>query len=134
MLTFMLDTNTAIFVIKERPLSALNKFNQYASRICISSISVSELYFGVYNSQHVEKNLRQVDDFLSRLTVLDYTPAVSEHYGDIYAALKKQGCLISENDTHIAAHARSQGLILVTDNQAEFSRVDGLRTVNWVVR
>lgn len=59
----MLDTNICIYVIKERPIEALKKFNQYAGRICVSSIVASELYFGAYNSQFVEKNLRQVEDF-----------------------------------------------------------------------
>lgn len=131
MFSFMLDTNTAIYVIKERPLSALTKFNQYAARLCISSISVAELYFGAENSQNVAKNLMMVDDFLSRLSVLDYDALAGSHYGNIYATLKRQGKLIDENDMHIAGHARSLGLILVTNN-SEFERVAGLRLDNWV--
>lgn len=130
--TFMLDTNICIYVIKERPIEAFKKFNQYAGRICVSSIVASELYFGAFNSQHVDKNLRQVEDFLSRLTVLDYTAEFSPHYGEICADLTKQGRLISENDMHIAAHARGLGLILITNNTDEFSRVAGLRVGNWV--
>ena len=132
MFSFMLDTNTAIYVIKERPLSALTKFNQYAARLCISSISVAELYFGAENSQNVAKNLMMVDDFLSRLSVLDYDALAGSHYGNIYATLKRQGKLIDENDMHIAGHARSLGLILVTNNTSEFERVAGLRLDNWV--
>lgn len=132
MFTFMLDTNIAIYVIKERPLSVLKKFNQYSARICVSSITVAELYFGAENSQYVAKNLIQVDDFLSRLTVLDYGVHAASHYGNIYATLSKQGNIMSENDMHIAGHARSLGLILVTNNTKEFQRVDGLRLENWV--
>lgn len=132
MLTFMLDTNIAIYVIKQRPIAALNKFNQYAARICVSSITVAELYFGAENSQNMAKNLVQVDDFLSRLIILDYDSQAASHYGNIYADLTKKGNVISENDMHIAGHARSRGLILVTNNLREFERVEGLRLDNWV--
>ena len=132
MLTFMLDTNIAIHVIKQRPIAALNKFNQYAARICVSSITVAELYFGAENSQNMAKNLVQVDDFLSRLVILDYDSQAASHYGNIYANLTKKGNVISENDMHIAGHARSRGLILVTNNLREFERVEGLRLDNWV--
>ena len=132
MLTFMLDTNIAIHVIKQRPIAALNKFNQYAARICVSSITVAELYFGAENSQNIAKNLAQVDDFLSRLIILDYDRQAANHYGNIYADLTKKGNVISENDMHIAGHARSRGLILVTNNLREFERVEGLRLDNWV--
>lgn len=132
MLTFMLDTNIAIHVIKQRPIAALNKFNQYAARICVSSITVAELYFGAENSQNMAKNLVQVDDFLSRLVILDYDSQAASHYGNIYADLTKRGNVISENDMHIAGHARSRGLILVTNNLREFERVEGLRLDNWV--
>ena len=132
MLTFMLDTNIAIHVIKQRPIAALNKFNQYAARICVSSITVAELYFGAENSQNMAKNLVQVDDFLSRLVILDYDSQAASHYGNIYADLTKKGNVISENDMHIAGHARSCGLILVTNNLREFERVEGLRLDNWV--
>ena len=132
MLTFMLDTNIAIHVIKQRPIAALNKFNQYAARICVSSITVAELYFGAENSQNMAKNLVQVDDFLSRLVILDYGSQAASHYGNIYADLTKKGNVISENDMHIAGHARSRGLILVTNNLREFERVEGLRLDNWV--
>lgn len=132
MLTFMLDTNIAIHVIKQRPIVALNKFNQYAARICVSSITVAELYFGAENSQNMAKNLAQVDDFLSRLVILDYDSQAASHYGNIYADLTKKGNIISENDMHIAGHARSRGLILVTNNLREFERIEGLRLDNWV--
>ncbi|UYZ67951.1 type II toxin-antitoxin system VapC family toxin [Moraxella bovis] len=133
MFSFMLDTNICIYVIKERPIKALNKFNQYAGRICVSSIVASELYFGAYNSQFMDKNLHQVEDFLSRLTVLDYTAECSPHYGEICADLTKQGKLISENDIHIASHARALGLTLITNNTDEFKRVSGLRIGNWAI-
>lgn len=134
MLNFMLDTNTAIYVIKERPITVLNKFNQYAARLCVSTITVAELYYGAENSQYIDRNLAQVDDFLSRLSILPYDNNAASHYGNIRADLTKKGLLIGENDMHIAGHARSQGLIVVTNNIRDFERIDGLRVVDWVVK
>ena len=126
MLKYMLDTNIVIYVIKRRPLEILSRFNQNAGKMCVSSITVAELYYGA------ERNLAVIEDFLSRLSILDYQPKHAAHFGNIKAELSKQGKLIGENDIHIAAHARSEGLILVSNNLREFERVPALRTENWV--
>lgn len=132
MLKYMLDTNIVIYVIKRRPLEVLEYFNRYASQLCVSSITVAELYYGAEKSQFPERNLWVVEDFLSRLTILSYEPKAAAHFGNIKAVLSKQGKVIGENDVHIAAHCRSEGLVLVTNNLKEFERVDGLRLENWV--
>jgi tRNA(fMet)-specific endonuclease VapC len=132
MLKYMLDTNMVIYVIKRKPLNILDKFNQNTSRMCISSITLAELLHGVEKSSRSEHNLRQVEDFVSRLEVLDYGAKAAAHYGSIRADLEKQGTPIGVNDLHIAGHARSEGLILVTNNMREFKRVDGLCLENWV--
>jgi len=127
----MLDTNVVIYVIKRRPLELLNTFNQHAGQMCISSITLSELLHGVEKSAQPDHNLRQVESFVSRLDVLDYTSKASAHYGDIRRKLEKKGKTIGVNDIHIAGHARSEGLILVTNNLKEFERVEALRLDNW---
>lgn len=132
MLKYMLDTNIVIYIIKQRPPSALAAFNQHASQLCISTITLAELYHGVEKSLHTAKNLNALEDFTSRLEVLTYAANSAAHYGDIRAQLEKSGQTIGVNDLHIAAHARSQGLILVTNNTKEFERVKGLRVENWV--
>lgn len=132
MLKFMLDTNIAIYVIKRKPPEVLATFNLHADQMAISSITLAELLHGVEKSEFVERNLRKVEDFVSRLEVLDYTRGASAHYGDIRADLERKGTIIGVNDLHIAGHARSEGLILVTNNLSEFERVEGLRTVNWI--
>lgn len=76
--------------------------------------------------------MRQVEDFTSRLEILDYTPKAAAHYGDIRAMLEIQGIPIGINDLHIAAHARSEGLVIVTNNMREFTRVEALRVENWI--
>ena len=132
MLKYMLDTNIAIYVIKRRPVAALETFNLHAGQLCISSITVAELMHGVEKSAMPEHNLQQVEDFVSRLCVVDYGNKAAAHYGDIRAVLERKGKTIGVNDLHISGHARSEGLTLVTNNLREFERVDGLRLENWV--
>ncbi|NLV97624.1 MAG: type II toxin-antitoxin system VapC family toxin [Desulfovibrionales bacterium] len=132
MLKYMLDTNIAIYVIKKRPLEVLSTFNRYADMMCVSSITEAELLHGAEKSQRREHNLRQVADFLSRLEILSYSSKAAAHYGDIRAVLERKGQPIGVNDLHIAAHARSEGLVLVSNNLGEFERVDGLRLENWI--
>ncbi len=128
----MLDTNIVIYVIKRRPIEALGVFNAHAGQMCISSITLAELIHGVEKSSMVTKNLRKVEDFVSRLEILPYENTAASHYGDIRADLEKKGTVIGVNDLHIAAHARSEGQILVSNNVREFERVEGLRLENWI--
>lgn len=132
MLKYMLDTNIVIHVIKHRPFEMLETFNQHAGQLCISSITLAELLHGVEKSEFVEKNLKNVENFISRLEVLEYGNKAASHYGDIRADLERKGTTIGVNDLHIAGHARSEGLIIVTNNVREFERVSGLRFENWV--
>ena len=132
MLKYMLDTNIAIYVTKRRPPEALATFNQHAGQLCISSITLAELIHGAEKSAKPDHNLRQVEDFTSHLTVLEYGNKAAAHYGDIRAALERKGTPIGVNDLHISGHARSEGLTLVTNNLKEFERVEALRLENWV--
>jgi tRNA(fMet)-specific endonuclease VapC len=131
MLKYMLDTNIAIYVIKRRPIELLAVFNSHAGQMCISSISMAELLHGVEKSSKPDHNLRQVEDFASRLEVLEYGSKAAAHYGEIRADLERKGSVIGINDLHIAGHARSEGLTLVSNNLREFERVEGLRLMNW---
>ncbi len=132
MLKYLLDTNIVIYVIKRKPVSALETFNRHSGQLAISSITLAELIHGAEKSEQTEKNLRLVEDFTSRLVVLDYDTKAAAHYGNIRAELEQAGKMIGVNDLHIAGHARSEGLILVTNNLREFERVTGLRMENWV--
>ncbi|MDO9042386.1 MAG: tRNA(fMet)-specific endonuclease VapC [Desulfocapsaceae bacterium] len=132
MLKYMLDTNIVIYLIKRRPIELLDVFNQHAGQMCISSITLAELLHGVEKSSMPDHNLLQVEDFISRLEVLSYGNKAASHYGDIRADLERKGTPIGVNDLHIAGHARSEGLTLVSNNVREFERVDALRLVNWL--
>lgn len=131
MLKYMLDTNIVIFVIKRRPVELLDIFNKHADQMCISSITLAELMHGVEKSAIPDRNLKNVEDFISHLDVLHYDNEAAMHYGDIRSDLEKKGIVIGVNDLHIAGHARSKGLILVSNNTKEFERVEGLRLTDW---
>ena len=132
MIKYLLDTNIVIYVIKRRPVEVLGVFNENAGRMAISAITLSELFHGAEKSAKVAQNLAVVEEFASLLEVLPYTAKASQHYGAVRAALEKAGLPIGVNDLHIAAHARSEGLTLVTNNLSEFERVPGLLAENWV--
>jgi len=132
MLKYLLDTNIVIYVIKRRPIEVMGIFNENAGRMAISAITLSELFYGAEKSAKVAQNLAVVEEFASLLEVLPYTAKASQHYGAIRSALEKSGQTIGVNDLHIAAHARSEGLTLVTNNLGEFERVPGLMAENWV--
>jgi tRNA(fMet)-specific endonuclease VapC len=132
MLKYLLDTNIVIYVLKRRPKEVLDIFNANASRMAISSITLSELMYGAEKSLSTDKNLEAVEEFVSHLEVLPYDAKASQHYGQIKAALEKKGQIIGENDIHIAAHAISHGLILVSNNVRELKRVPNLALENWV--
>ena len=132
MLRFLLDTNIVIYVLKRRPVEVLSTFNANASRMAISSITLAELLHGAEKSTRVSENLSVIEDFCSRLEVLPYGAKAAQHYGAIRASLEKMGQPIGVNDLHIAGHARSEGLVLVTNNVSEFMRVPGLQVENWV--
>jgi tRNA(fMet)-specific endonuclease VapC len=130
----MLDTNIVIYILKRRPLEILSTFNANANRMAISSITLAELTHGAEKSDRVTENLEVIDNFCSRLEVLPYGEKAAQHYGAIRAGLEKLGQPIGVNDIHIAGHARSEGLALVTNNVSEFERVPGLELENWITR
>jgi tRNA(fMet)-specific endonuclease VapC len=132
MLKYLLDTNIVMYVIKRRPIEVLGLFNENAGRMAMSAITLSELYHGAEKSAKVSQNLEVIEEFSSLLEVLPYTGKASAHYGSIRSALEKAGQPIGVNDLHIAAHARSEGLVVVTNNVSEFARVPGLMVENWV--
>ena len=129
----MLDTNICIYIMKHKPLSVIKKFKQYdIGDISLSSITVSELYYGACKSQYIEKNLLALEHFLQPFNIVEYDLKASIEYGQIRATLEKQGNVIGGLDMQVAAHARSLDMTLVTNNTKEFIRVDDLVLDNWV--
>ncbi len=129
---YMLDTNICIYLINNKPKKILSRFKkEEVGNIAISSITLSELKFGAYNSSNALKNLDAIAKFTTPLEVLPYSEFETDIYGKIRASLKKLGKLIGPNDTLIAAHAISVNCILVTNNINEFKNVNGLKLENW---
>jgi len=129
---YMLDTNICIYLINNKSKKILSRFKKEdLGDIVISSITLSELKFGAYNSSNVQKNLDAIAKFTTPLEVLPYSESDTDTYGKIRASLKKLGKLIGPNDTLIAAHAMSMSCILITNNLSEFKNVNGLKLENW---
>jgi tRNA(fMet)-specific endonuclease VapC len=127
----MLDTNICIFTIKRKPENVHQAFNRHYGQLCISTITLMELIYGAEKSSAPERNLAVIEGFAGRLDVLSYDMNAASHTGMIRAELAKAGTPIGPYDQMIAGHARSQGLIVVTNNLREFKRVQGLRLEDW---
>ena len=131
MIRYMLDTNIIIYTIKNKPAIVKQKFDRAIDQLCVSTISVTELIFGAEKSAKPRENLAVVEGLINRLQVLDFDIDAANHAGLIRSDLHKVGLPIGPYDSLIAGHARSQGLVLVSNNLSEFNRVDGLRLENW---
>ena len=131
MLKYMLDTNIVIYTMKIRPNSVRERFKKHHGRMCISSITLMELVYGAERSSNPDRNLTSLEGFVARMDVLPLDDSAAEHAGQIRAELARLGMPIGPYGSLIAGHARSMGLVLVTNNEKEFSRVSGLRLENW---
>jgi len=130
-LKYMLDTNIAIYTVKNRPGRVRQAFRRHAGEMCLSAVSLGELVYGAEKSSRVEHNLAIVEGFAAQLEVTPFDERATVHFGQLRAELAARGKPIGPYDTMIAAHARSLGLVLVTNNLREFRRVPGLRVENW---
>lgn len=129
---FMLDTNTCVELIRKRNDRILRRMKRRRpDDLCVSSVTLSELEYGVAKSANPEKNRLALAEFMTPLNIVPYDDTVAPVYGRVRAAVEKEGTPIGPLDTMIAAHALSLGLIVVTDNEREFRRVPGLTVQNW---
>ena len=129
---FMLDTDLCVRVLRDRPSHIRLRFNEEVDGLAISTITLHELLYGAARSAQSERSRQEVTDLAARLHVLDFDEQAAAHAGDIRADLAGRGCQIGPFDLLIAGHARSRGLVVVTGNLREFSRVDGLRAEDWL--
>ena len=132
---YMLDTNTLVYVLNARPQhqAVLERFNQHdPSTLCLSSITLAELHFGIEKSQVSGATQRKLARALATLDVAAFEHKAASAYGVVRANLESAGTPIGPLDTLIAAHALSLAVTLVTTNTREFDRVPGLRVENWM--
>ena len=132
MLKYMLDTDICIYTIKNRSQAVREMFNQHSGLMCISSVTLMELIYGAEKSSSPSKSLAVVEGFTARLEILNYGSDAAIHTGQVRAELANAGTPVGPYDGMIAAHARSLGMILVTNNTREMIRVPGLRLENWI--
>ena len=130
---YMLDTNICIYVQKNKPSCVLERLREHQDDgLCISVITLAELVHGVEKSIQKNKNMTSLIHLLDLLEVLPFDVHAAYEYGKICATLQKKGTPIGIMDTLIAAHAKSNQLIIVTNNTREFSRISDLMVENWV--
>ncbi|WP_018860407.1 tRNA(fMet)-specific endonuclease VapC [Rhizobium sp. 42MFCr.1] len=131
MLKYMLDTHICTVTVKNRPQQMREAFNRHHGQFCISSIGLMDLIRGAEKPAAPERNLSVVEGFAALLEVLPYDEMAAGHTGQLRAELARGVTPIPPYDQLIADHARSRGLILVTNNRHEFDRVPGLRVEDW---
>lgn len=132
-LRYLLDTNICIYVAKHHPPQVRQRFERHTAReLAMSVVTYGELRFGAERSQQPERALEQLQQLSQLIEVVPLPVHAGLHYGQIRADLQQRGCVIGGNDLWIAAHARAEGWVLVTNNGREFERVPGLQVDNWV--
>ena len=130
---YLLDTNVCIYIIKKKPSQVFEKLGTLQiNDIGISAITLAELEYGISKSTFPEKNKIALIKFLAPLEILPFTEKAAEIYGKIRSYLEKTGSIIGTLDFFIGAHAKSENLVLVTNNVTEFSRIPNLKIENWV--
>lgn len=131
-MTYMLDTNICIYIMKNKPEKVLRRFKEELNNgIGISSITLAELEYGMKHSSNPAQNERALLRFLVPLSVLPFGAGAASEYGAIRTFLQNNGTPIEPLDMLIAAHAKSEGLVMVTNDVREFGRVPGLEIENW---
>ncbi len=130
---YLIDTNICIYIMNNHPPEVFKKFRDTGvEAIGISSITVSELYYGAYKSSKIKQNIKRVEEFLYPFEILPYDENASMEYGKIRSCLEKNGQIIGPLDMLIAAHAISRNLTVITNNTKEFKRIKSLQVENWV--
>jgi len=131
----MLDTNIISYIIKNRDLSLVDTFEKVSKQhtLAVSSITVSELYYGVKKKESRKLEVA-VNEFLLPLERVPFDENAALCYGEIRVALELQGEIIGANDLFIAAHAQSLEAVLVTNNTREFNRVKNLQVEDWTLK
>ena len=132
-MNYLLDTNTCIYIINKKPPSAVKRIRtKRPEEVAVSTITIAELEYGVARSKFPERNRVALMEFLLPFTILEFDQNAATYYGIIRSSLDSLGKPIGAMDTLLAAQARSRDLILVTNNEKEFRRVEGLHIENWV--
>ena len=130
---YMLDTNILIKAIRQKDHPVREKLLEFVDGgLCISTITYTELLYGVYRSVNPQKNLMSLNALLSWITILPFDATAAASAGEIMAFLAGRGTPIGDRDILIAGHAKSLGITLVTHNVREFERIPELMIEDWL--
>lgn len=129
---YLFDTNICIYLIKNKPINVLKRFSKITpGSIAVSNITVAEMYYGIAKSSKQNQNTIALEEFLLPLIIIDFDKNDARIYGKIRHELEKKGKIIGAMDLLIGAQALSRNLILVTNNEKEFNRIEELKIENW---
>ena len=129
---YLLDTNACVAYLTARSPNVVTRLHATApDNVVLCSVVKAELLYGARKSARVQENLERLAAFFVPFPSLPFEDVAAEQYGELRAALEKQGRPIGPNDLIIAAIALAHGLTLVTSNHAEFGRVPGLSVEDW---
>jgi tRNA(fMet)-specific endonuclease VapC len=128
---YLLDTDILIYSLKGHEAVQQNLRNHLNDPLQISSVTLMELYYGAYKSQKMESNLAKVRKIENSLEIIPVSRETSEIFGMLKAKLEASGMPLDDFDLILAATALSHNLILVTNNERHFKRIDGLKIENW---
>ena len=131
MLQYMLDTDTASYIISNRYPNATAKFAKYLDAVCICCPTEAELRYGALRRKN-QRLIEKVDEFCRAMPCLAWNSNAVQEYAELRTYLEEQGKLIGAMDMLIAAAALAENLTLVTNNIAHFSRVPKLKLENWL--
>jgi predicted nucleic acid-binding protein len=129
---YLLDTDTLIYWLKGNKNIEEKALTIGLDQLRYSIISHAELYFGAYNSEQKDKNLKAIQVVYQKLALVNFNPESAQLFGMIKADLKQQGNIILDADIMIASIALSNELTLVTNNEKHFNRIPKLNIQNWV--
>ena len=129
---YMLDTNAIIMAVRHSDWPIRDRVKRHLGKdLCISSVTYGELVYGIQKSSNPERNRIAITQILLGIDILPFDIKAAEHFGDIFAGLEEKHQRIGDRDMMIAAHARSLGYTVVTNNTNEFSRVKNLKITDW---
>ena len=132
-MNYLLDTNICIYIINKKPASVIKRIQtKQPEQIAISTITQAELEYGIARSRYPDQNRIALLEFLFPFLLIDFDQMAAVQYGLIRVSLESRGKPIGSMDLLLAAQARSRDLVLVTNNEKEFRRIEGLKIENWV--
>jgi tRNA(fMet)-specific endonuclease VapC len=129
---YLLDSDICVYALSGRHPKLVQAIDRrLPGQVAVSVIALGELLTGAEKSRHPQAAKQRIEALTSIADVLPLPAEAAKHYATIRTELERSGQLIGPNDLWIAAHAKAENLVLVTNNVREFKRVQGLKVVNW---